>query len=298
MHSTDAANLHYSALPDCPRNLPAEFPLRMVHRLRQAPIEAHTHEFTELVVVLDGHAEHCFEGESFPISAGTVFLVPPGRRHGYSNIKGLVLSNLCFNVSPLLDYTGEILAGMADVNNLFRQGAEPDQAVAQRGFYLDPLLHLRATGILDLIYAELIERRQDYLRAVVIYVAELLLHLGRCFKTFAKYSGPIHSRLAVALGYIEANYASTLTLDQIAEYSGFSKSGINALFRRHTGMPPIDYLIRIRLEKAACLLSDPFLSITQIAFSVGFNDSNYFTRQFKKKYKCSPRQYRDKLAIA
>ena len=67
------------------------------------------------------------------------------------------------------------------------------------------------------------------------------------------------------------------------------------VFRKVTGYSPIDYLLHVRLAKAAELLLKSELSIFEIASECGFTDSNYFSRQFRKYYNSSPRDYRKSL---
>ena len=74
-----------------------------------------------------------------------------------------------------------------------------------------------------------------------------------------------------------------------------------ASFVRHfhaaTGMTPLEYIIKLRLDEAAALLQDPNLSIAEAALQSGFNDSNYFSRLFRKKNNISPRGYRKMLGL-
>ena len=63
-------------------------------------------------------------------------------------------------------------------------------------------------------------------------------------------------------------------------------------FKEATGYSPIDYLIRIRLHKAAEMLVSTSSTISEISPECGFADSNYLTRQFRKVYKVSPREFR------
>jgi AraC family L-rhamnose operon transcriptional activator RhaR/AraC family L-rhamnose operon regulatory protein RhaS len=71
-----------------------------------------------------------------------------------------------------------------------------------------------------------------------------------------------------------------------------SKRSLARAFHEATGVPPIAYLIQLRINRAAAMLRSSTTSVTEIAFHVGFGDSNYFTRQFKKQTGLSPRRYR------
>ncbi|MCF6179844.1 MAG: helix-turn-helix transcriptional regulator, partial [Geopsychrobacter sp.] len=79
---------------------------------------------------------------------------------------------------------------------------------------------------------------------------------------------------------------------QLSKVAGMSKSSLIVAFKDATGYSPIDYLIRIRLQKAAELLIESELSLGEIAVQCGFHDSNYLTRQFRRVYNLTPRQFR------
>jgi AraC-like DNA-binding protein len=83
-----------------------------------------------------------------------------------------------------------------------------------------------------------------------------------------------------------------LTIEDLVRVAHLSESSLFRLFRQIMGRSPIDYLIRLRIDKAAQLLRREPLRITEVSAAVGFNDSNYFTRQFRHVMGCSPREYR------
>lgn len=92
--------------------------------------------------------------------------------------------------------------------------------------------------------------------------------------------------------YMKEHYSEKITLTSIADSVGFSKYYISRLFKKHMGVTIIDYLIKIRLDKAKELLEKGDYSIKQISFMVGYSDPNYFTWSFKKYLGLSPIKYR------
>ncbi|WP_281869011.1 AraC family transcriptional regulator [Brevibacillus parabrevis] len=92
--------------------------------------------------------------------------------------------------------------------------------------------------------------------------------------------------------YMEKNYAEPITLESLAEMFRYSAYHLSATFKQSTGYSPIDYLIRIRLEKAASLLTETDASLRTISAGVGYKDVYYFSRLFKKKLGVSPAEYR------
>jgi AraC-like DNA-binding protein len=82
-------------------------------------------------------------------------------------------------------------------------------------------------------------------------------------------------------------------VDDLAQAIDVSPAHLQRLFKTETGIPPIQFIKKIRLEKARELLETTFLRVQQIAFQVGINDQSYFDREFKKKYGVTPNQYRE-----
>ena len=86
-------------------------------------------------------------------------------------------------------------------------------------------------------------------------------------------------------------------LRDLAAAARMSESSLLATFKEATGQSPIDYLIHLRIQRAAEQLRHNTQSISEIAYSVGFEDSNYFSRQFRKTMQSSPRDYRRRFAV-
>ncbi len=95
------------------------------------------------------------------------------------------------------------------------------------------------------------------------------------------------------IDYIHNNYNKKLTLRKISEYAGKSPNQISYLFHHYVGKRPIDYLIAYRLKQAVKMLNyDDSLTIQDVAHGVGYVDSLYFSRLFKKHIGCSPNNFR------
>lgn len=92
--------------------------------------------------------------------------------------------------------------------------------------------------------------------------------------------------------YLQNNYEQKLTLEEITQHVGFSKYYGGRLFKQYMGMTIIEYLIKIRLDRAKELLAQGECSIKQISYMVGYQDPNYFTWSFKKATGLSPVKYR------
>lgn len=95
--------------------------------------------------------------------------------------------------------------------------------------------------------------------------------------------------------YIKENYTDNLSVRELSEINNVSENQLFYAFTKHSKIGPGEYIIRYRLEKAKKLLLDTNLNIKQISELIGYYDSLYFSRIFKKHYGLSPMNYRKQL---
>ncbi|WP_369065009.1 AraC family transcriptional regulator [Burkholderia gladioli] len=100
------------------------------------------------------------------------------------------------------------------------------------------------------------------------------------------------SRINHVLSHIGKNLSQELRETELAELSGQSASAFSRYFRRHTGVPFVQYVNRLRINLACQLLMTDELSITDICYQVGFNNLSNFNRQFLQLKAMSPSRWR------
>lgn len=100
-----------------------------------------------------------------------------------------------------------------------------------------------------------------------------------------------------AKDYITNNYSYPITVEEIAEYVGISRSHLFRAFKSHVQQSPKEYLTEFRIKRARQMLRETTLSVSTIAYSVGFDNNLYFSKAFKDKMKTNPSEYR-KIAAA
>jgi len=98
-----------------------------------------------------------------------------------------------------------------------------------------------------------------------------------------------------AQAYIENNYKTEVTLDDVAREINISPNYFSKLFKEETGENFIKYLTSIRMKKAKKLLKENKLSVKEISNLIGYNDPNYFSRLFKKMVGVTPTEYQGRL---
>jgi AraC-like DNA-binding protein len=104
--------------------------------------------------------------------------------------------------------------------------------------------------------------------------------------------------IARAKAYINEHQGEELSLGQVARAVNASSFYFCKLFKKATGINFIDYVSRLRIEKAKNLLLNPNCLVSEIAFEVGFQSLTHFNRVFKKQTGLSPSEYRAQLPMA
>ena len=94
--------------------------------------------------------------------------------------------------------------------------------------------------------------------------------------------------------YLETHYDEDLSLEEAAGMIGFSSFYFTKLMKEHVNMSYIDYVTKVRVEKAKQYLETSALSVKDVGTKVGYDNANYFTRVFKRMEGITPSQYKSK----
>ena len=100
-------------------------------------------------------------------------------------------------------------------------------------------------------------------------------------------------RVQKMLAYMYAHYAEPVTFEDIAQAANVSRSEAARCFHEYMDCSPVNALIRYRLQTAYKLLQDTSLTVQEISLACGFRSANYFGRQFRQVYGCTPGQARN-----
>ncbi len=221
-------------------------------------------------------------------------MIHSGVSHGYKNVDGIEYINVMFQPEQLLQLSElRLLPGF------------------QALFYIEPfyrkemnfkgMLTLNqaqlqeATRLLDLILTEYELQPQGYRLMIRSYFTALVGLLSRYYQIGSGADDNKALRIGEAVTYIEEHFLQPITLQAMADKAYLSTRQFQRVFTRNYHTTPMDYVIRKRLDYSCTLLRHPNLSISQVALESGFRDQNYYARQFRKVYNCTPSEYRKKL---
>ncbi len=147
--------------------------------------------------------------------------------------------------------------------------------------------------------ARLLEFRNDFIKLLNVKQnpENMRRNSGLCFELFQfiseNYSGHSYSKFSRDLiSYLEDHFSERLNMKETALRFNCSLPLFNRRFNEDTGETPYRYLMKYRLSRAAELLRSTLSPVKEIALRVGYNDSLYFSGEFRKIYGVSPKAYR------
>lgn len=137
-----------------------------------------------------------------------------------------------------------------------------------------------------------------YIKEYMIYSSMCLYMFLTSFLYLEQYryiNLPNHEEYSFAsrvIHYMNEHVERNLTLDQLAAYFKYSPSHFSMLFQKETGVSPISYFIRLKIQKACQYIVLSGLKLNEIAVKLGFEEPAYFSRTFTKVMGISPSEYR------
>jgi len=252
----------------------------------------HWHDFAELVIITEGYGIHSIDGIDYPVSAGDIFVFQGKTKHYFKERHGLTMHNIMYD-NRRLQHSFKNLQGDAGYNAMFL--LEP--AYRRRHRFESRLrISRRSLGHVETIIHKIRDEQEQQLAGNDTLMLSMLLELIVFFsRQYSKVDIPQAQalyRIGKIISRLETQYQKDWNITQLTKVAGMSKSSLIVTFKNATGYSPIDYLIRIRLQKAAELLIETEESLGEIAVQCGFHDSNYLTRQFRRVNNLTPRQFR------
>ena len=271
---------------------PDGFPISVERREPQELFEPHAHEFAELVIVTGGKCLHVTGHDSWELTAGDVFVIAGPREHEYRELVDLRLVNILYQPSQLkmglLD-----LPSVAGYHALFTlEPAWRTRQPTNGRLHLNGKEMAQVIELVDRLEVELKAREPGFCFMATASFMQIIGLLSRCYGRSPSPDGRALLRIGEALSHLERNIHREIDLEELASIAQMSRRSFLRVFQSATGTSPLAWLICQRINRACSLLRNTDRRVTEIAFDVGFNDSNYFTRQFRKVTGFSPRDYR------
>lgn len=271
----------------------ATFPFVVQYGFHEKSMYMHTHkDFSELVILLNGSAEHIVDEEHYRIRRGDVFVISQDTAHGYEDTRAFEICNIMFRPEFFFSPSADI-AQCAGFQALFV--VEPHAARAKQfcsRLKLDFAQYAQVREQIQRLIAAYTGREPGWQTMVTAEFLQLVVTLSRWYRFQSSDAGGGNLKLAVALAYMEGHFAEPLSVTQLATLAHYSERQFIRLFRETLCCTPSAYLTNLRMQKARELLKTTSLPMAEIAARCGYCDSNYFSRMFRKCNDMTPSAFR------
>ncbi|MBQ6966080.1 MAG: helix-turn-helix domain-containing protein [Bacteroidaceae bacterium] len=261
------------------------YPHAIHHAIERAqPIDQYV-----LIYVMDGKGHYSVETEEgkqdeFTVGANQYFILPAHRPHAYhtDNDDPWTIYWIHFAGKKARYYAKDILAPTTVKPELYSR-------ITHRTDHFEEIFNVLHNG---------------YSIDNLTYVSSLLSYYLCSLRYIQQYRMAVKRQPAdmedgidvvnATIHYMNENIEKRLTLADIANYTGYSASHIADLFRQSTHQSPLAYFNQLKIQHACQLLDTTPLRVNQICYKVGFDDSYYFSRLFRKVMGVAPSRYRDR----
>lgn len=249
----------------------------------------HKHNFYEILWITKGKSNQNIDFKPFSISEDTLFFISPGQLHlfeEWENIEGFIIL-----------FTEQFFLQIFQNKNILFELSYLDN------LYENPFLQLKNEDkkslepIVELLYQESKNSEQN---AETIQ-ALLLVLLRRIQKIVAAKNNQNNSKHQIVIfkqfkNLVELNFAKNLSVSEYASQLNISTHQLNAFVKTTCGKTTTEIIKERIILEAQQLLHFSELTVSQIADQLGFEDSSYFARYFKKQLGLSPQDFRKKVS--
>lgn len=267
--------------------------VRLIKHSRYSENADHQHAFFEVIYVFNGVCENVVDGEMLSMKTGDICIIPPKVTHAIavntdSSILNILIRTSTFtdtfmpmlkNADILADFFNEIVyGGNYKKYLLFHPGEDPMLNELVLEMYSEqyeemPYYGNILNGMLITFWGKLLQRHKESVEYPKSYVEK-------------------YSEVPKILSYIKQHCVTT-NLNHCAERYHFNPQYLSAMLKKHTGKSFTALLTEARMQKAAQLLKQSELSIQKLGEEVGYKDSSYFMKVFKKYFGTTPSDYRN-----
>lgn len=240
------------------------------------PFPTHFHEYYVVGYIEKGERRLNCKNREYTLKKGALVLFHPGDSHACAQSGEEPLDYRAVNISQevMLDLAGEITGKRLLPG--FRENVIFDDEVVH---YLGTLHEMVMSGSREF------EKEENLLLLVTV----LIQKYGEDFENIIP---ECREEVEMACTFMDDNYEQRISLNQICNHAGLSKSALLRAFTKTKGVTPYRYLETIRINKAKKLLEQGMLPV-EVAMQTGFSDQSHFTNYFTSFIGVAPGVYRD-----
>ncbi|WP_250122560.1 AraC family transcriptional regulator [Chroococcidiopsis sp. CCMEE 29] len=258
----------------------------------------HAHSFFELFFIEEGEGWYSSGDRQVWAKPGDLFLIAPGKVHDPSDLDHATKWIVGFGADALNPaYTDADMFLMLP-NQLLGSFLHMEHVEAKH-FWVSPVERPRWLALFQQLKNELCDQELGFREAARALLMLLLIETARLttpkspelpeLKQSSAQSRPIVKKV---LYFINANYCNSIGLQEVAEAVNLSPAYLTNLIRRETGRTVLSWIVEYRMAEARRLLLETDQSVNQISEAVGYFDSGYFIRLFRRLNSTTPQAWR------
>lgn len=252
----------------------------------------HRHNYIEVIYMCLGETTHMINDEEILLKQGELLFLSQG---AIQEIMPAKEEDIAVNFIILPEFFDVVFGMLGEDENLLRDFLI---GCLRKDFGYTSYLHFQVSEVLPVqnlvenVVWTLINGQSNKRNINQMTMALLLLQLTNCTDTLK--SGNKQSEQGIVfqvLRYVEEHYKEA-SLEELAQELNYSIFWIGRVIKKYTGKNFMELLQTKRLNQAVFLLTQTKLPIADIILAVGYDNTSYFHRIFKKRYGLTPKQYR------
>ena len=251
--------------------------------------ESHWHDDIEFIVILSGNMDYNVNGEILSLREGEGIFVNSRQFHYGFSAKQQECTFVCILLHPVL------LCSTQYIEQKFVLPVTTNAAIPYHKFSGNSAWEKQVLDYLLKIY-ECRDTDTMELKAQGLFGnlwAELYTHLDTQ-KTVSSIQNQHLNSLQHMISFIQSHYKEKISLAEICRAGNVGKTTCATIFMKYTNQTPIEYLTDHRLRKSIDLMVSTDMTFSEISYEIGFSGASYFAETFRKRFGCSPGEYRKK----
>ncbi|WP_159887465.1 AraC family transcriptional regulator [Paenibacillus puerhi] len=261
---------------------------------RFSPVNSHRHSFIELIYIYSGECRQTINNNKVSMKKGELCILDMNTFH---SIEDTGKDDIIINCLMRKSYFDWAFLSRLSGNDIFSSFLT--QAIYENKHSNDYIIihsgdNDKISRIMNAILCEYFDKQPCSDEIINSYMVILFAEMLRMYKgdvNEKNYSALKNTKFTDIIHFLQENY-KTATLEATARHFNFNANYLGKILKKITGSTFMDLIHQIRLSQACILLRNSEVSVQTIANQVGYENINFFYRIFKRKFNCTPAEYR------
>lgn len=262
---------------------------------RYTPPFLHKHDFFEIIFVFSGRCQQYIDLERKEFVEGDLIFIAPGIFHTMEVFDDeSLIFNILLRKKTFYQMFTPVMNGHGLISEFFSEGLYNSQQIKHLIFHLGETELIPSQQFMMKLYKEQIYYDEFSDQILIGMLTYFIAKIMRNYKDLVESSYIEHKNNQVdfkVMSYIQENIA-TVTLQDVADYFGFSTAYCSRLIKANTGQSFNKWKRIIRIRQAENMLKNTSMSIADISSTLGYENPETFIRAFKKELFMTPAKFR------